>query len=647
MMNNIDLIKNLTKELLGYCDEYYNKDAPSIADAEYDAKFDTLKKLEDENNFWLSNSPTRKVQGDILPFLEKVKHSVPMLSADKSTNITDVEKFINNKKVVASYKLDGSTVVVKYKDGKFIQGLSRGSGFEGENITHTVKMIKNLPMTIPYKGYLEIRGEALIPWKLYNEMNTDGALGHPRNVASGGLRQLNANEASKRNIYFYAFTLVNWKEVGVTSKTESLKFLSNNGFDVVPNILIPDVSLEKAVKTLDRKTYGNPTDGWCFEYDDLVYGESLGSTEHHDRRLFALKPAQELVTTNFRKVDYKTCRTGIVSLTAEFDPVEISNTIVSRATLHNCDIFNNLELGVGDVISVAKFNEIIPGVVDNLTRSGTYKLIDRCPSCGSKLEIKNTGTANFLYCPNDNCPAKQLARFTHFVSRKCMNIENLSEKTLELLISNNLIKNFRDIYHLKEHVDKLCALDGMGKKSVENLLNSIEKSRNVDLAHYLTALGIPGIGLSAAKAISKKFNGDHYDFVQALSSGYDFSQIDDFGEITNKSLHDWWNNKDQMVELLPMEMNFIVENNSSSNVNLNGKSFCITGSLSYFTNRDALVADIESRGGKFVSSVSSKCNYLINNDLTSTSSKNKKALSLNIPIITEEEYLVMCGDNIG
>ena len=643
MMSNIDLIKNLTKELLGYCDEYYNKDAPSITDAEYDAKFDTLKKLEDENNFWLSNSPTRKVQGDILPFLEKVKHSVPMLSADKSTNITDVEKFINNKKVVASYKLDGSTVVVKYKDGKFIQGLSRGSGFEGENITHTVKMIKNLPMTIPYKGYLEIRGEALIPWKLYNKMNTDGALGHPRNVASGGLRQLNANEASKRNIYFYAFTLVNWKEVGVTSKTESLKFLSNNGFDVVPNILIPDVSLENAVKTLDRKTYGNPTDGWCFEYDDLVYGESLGSTEHHDRRLFALKPAQELVTTNFRKVDYKTCRTGIVSLTAEFDPVEISNTIVSRATLHNCDIFNNLELGVGDVISVAKFNEIIPGVVDNLTRSGTYKLIDRCPSCGSKLEIKNTGTANFLYCPNDNCPAKQLAQFTHFVSKPCANIDGLSESILEKLIDYGFVHKFADIYHLDNYKDKIVLLEGFGEKSYKKLYEAIELSREIKLNNFITSLGIPLIGKTAGKVISKYFGGNYRKFREAWENGFDFTSLDGFGTEMNESLKNALINPNPLWEGIEKEYSFVVEDEKPVKENpFMGKNLCVTGKLNHFT-RDSINEKITSLGAKAVSSVSKTTDFLITNDASSGSTKAKKAQELNIPILSEEEFLEKAG----
>lgn len=641
-MNKIETIKNLTAELLQYCHEYYDLDSPTISDAEYDKKFDNLKAFEDETGFWLANSPTRKVQGQVLDCFTKVKHSKPMLSADKSTNINDIIKFINGRPVVISFKEDGATLVVKYVNGQLQQAITRGSGIEGEIVTHTAKMIKNLPMTIPYKQYLEVRGEAVIPWKYYNEMNSDGSLGHPRNIASGGLRQLSAQEAEKRNIYFYAFTLVNWTDIGVATKEDSLNFLSGNGFDVVPHVLFSGgVDLADYIKQLDREIYEIPTDGWCFEYNDLAYGESLGSTGHHDRKLYALKPEVEEYTTFFRGISYNTCRTGVVSLTAMFDPIEIDNTIVSRATLHNVDFFKALELGTSDEIVVTKMNCIIPGILDNHTRSNTYELIDTCPSCGTKLVIKNTGTANVLYCPNENCPARNLARFEHFVSKKAMDIQGLSSATLELLISHGYLHNFRDIYHLSEHTNELYSLDGLGKKSVQKLLQSIEKSRNVTLDRFITALGIPNVGSSAAKAISKKFNGNHYEFVQALSSGYDFSQIDDFGEITNKSLHDWWDSKDPMVELLPMEMNFIVDSSSSSNANLDGKSFCITGSLTHYANRDALVKAIEDNGGKYVSSVSKKTDYLINNDKTSTSGKNKKAIDLNIPIISEEDFLNM------
>ena len=637
----VERIKELTKELLYHCHLYYDLDSPILSDTEYDKKFNELEQLENEANFYLVNSPTRKVQGEVLPFLTKVRHSVPMLSADKSTNIEDVKKFVGGHSVVASYKLDGSTVVVKYNNGQLMQGLSRGSGTDGEDITHTVKMIKNLPMTIPYKGYLEVRGEALIPWKYYNEMNKDGTLGHPRNVASGGLRQLDASEAAKRNIYFYAFTLVNWKDVGVKTKFKSLKFLYDNGFDVVPHVQIPTYgTIEKALMFLDRESYGNPTDGWCFEYDDLEYGESLGSTSHHDRRLFSLKPEVEEHTTIFRGVEYNTCRTGIVSLTALFDPVEISNTIITRATLHNVDYFKNLELGIGDEIVIAKMNEIIPGVIGNNTRSNTYKLIDKCPSCGEPLIIKNTGTANILYCQNEDCPSRQLAQFTHFVSRKCMNIENLSESTLEKFISHGYINNFKSIYHLSDHANEITRLDGFGAKSVEKLLLAIEKSRNVKLENFIAALGIDGVGLVAAKTISQYCEGDYITFHHMCSQPFKWEILNDFGEVTRDNIWNYFtkHNGQKLEEMdeLADEMNFIIEKNNKDN-SLNGLKFCITGSFS--RPRDELKAELEAKGAKFVSGVSKKLDVLFCGE--KAGSKLAKAQSLGIKVAYEDELMKM------
>lgn len=643
-MDKIERIKELTAELLQYCHEYYDLDSPTISDAAYDKKYNELEKLENEVDFWLANSPTRKVQGEVLPYLMKVHHSVPMLSADKSTNIEDVKKFIGDHFVVASYKLDGSTVVCKYNNGQFIQGLSRGSGTDGEDITHTVKMIKNLPMTIPYKGYLEIRGEALIPWKYYNEMNKDGTLGHPRNVASGGLRQLDANEAAKRNIYFYAFTLVNWRDIGVKTKFESLRFLYNNGFDVVPHVQIPTYgTLEKSLAYLNREAYENPTDGWCFEYDDLEYGEGLGSTGHHDRRLFALKPEVEEHTTTFRGVEYNTCRTGVVSLTATFDPVEIGNTTITRATLHNVDYFNSLELGEGDEIVVAKMNEIIPGVLQNNTCSNTYKLIDVCPSCGKPLIIKNTGTANVLYCQNENCPSRKLARFVHFVSKKGMAIDGLSEATLEKLISLNYINSFQSIYHLVDHRDQLIKLDGFGAKSVEKLLLAIEKSRNVKLENFIAALGIDGIGSSASKTIADHFENKFDYLLDATFCKYDFTQMPDFGEVMANNLQDYFDEYFAGICSLANEMIFIMpEKKTVANNPFNGKSLCVTGKLVRFT-RDSINEKIASIGAKAVGSVSKNTDYLITNE-ASGSSKYKKAMELNIPILTENEFLKMIGE---
>lgn len=413
------------------------------------------------------------------------------------------------------------------------------------------------------------------------------------------------------------------------------------GFTVVPWTSSFDWDAKEFLINKAKKL-GYPIDGLVGRFGDIKYGESLGSTSHHSNAAYAFKFGDETYETVLRGVEWNTTRTGVIAPVAVFDEVDLDGALTTRATLHNLSIIEQLELGIGDTITVYRSNMVIPKIDDNLTRSNTLKIPTVCPCCDHPTEVKYTDNSKVLMCTNPDCPAKKLARFTHFVSRKCMNIDGLSSATLELLISNNLIRNFRDIYHLKEHVSKLCTIDGMGKKSVENLLNNIEKSRSVKLENFIAALGIPNIGLSAAKAISKKFNGSHYDFVLALANdNYDFSQIDDFGEITNKSLHDWWHSKDPMVELLPMEVNFIVENDTGSSSNLDGKSFCITGSLTHYANRDALVKAIEDNGGKYVSSVSKKIDYLINNDKTSISGKNKKAINLSIPIISEEDFLNM------
>ena len=650
-MNKIEQIKELTAELLYHCHLYYDLDSPKISDVEYDKKFDTLKQLEDEANFWLANSPTRKVQGEVLPYLEKVHHSIPMLSADKSTDIEDVVKFIGDKPVVCTYKFDGGTVVVKYNEGRLVQALSRGSGYDGENITHTARMIKNLPLTIPYNDYLEIRGEALIPWGYYNEMNVDGELGHPRNVCTGALRQLNANEAAKRNIFFYAFTLVNWREVGVKTKSESLGFLNGCGFDVSPHMICDpnryDMSVKEQIECatafFDRREYINPTDGWCFEFEDLAYGESLGSTEHHDRKLYALKPQRTDYTTRFRGVEYKTCRTGVVSLTATFDPVEIDNTMVTRATLHNVDYFNNLELGEGDEISVAKMNEIIPAVLDNTTCSGTYKLINKCPSCGTELIIKNTGTANVLYCPNEDCPSRSLAKFTHFVSKNCMDIRGLSEKTLEALISHDFLHTYKDIYHLSDHRQALTRLEGMGEKSVSTLLKSIEDSRDVKLENFIAALGIPDVGISTAKDIATYCNNDVKKFI-SMTCGGRWEHIDGVGINTSHKINIFMKDNFKEICQLADEMKFVVPTNIETKENpFMGKSICCTGKLEHFT-RDSINAKIVELGAKVASGVSAKTDYLITNTPDSGSSKNVNAKKFGTKIITEAQFLEMIGE---
>ena len=436
-------------------------------------------------------------------------------------------------------------------------------------------------------------------------------------------------------------------------KFESLQFLFQNGFDVVHHVLVFQNPFQTSKerchgiqKTLDmyfnREIYENPTDGWMFEFNDLEYGESLGSTEHHDRKMFALKPEVEGYDTYFRGIEYNTCRTGVVSMTALFDSVEIGNTMVSRATLHNIDFFNGLELGKGDLITVTKFNEITPGIMDNQTRSGTYKLIDTCPSCGEKLIIKNTGTANILFCPNENCPSRNLAKFTHFVSKNCMNIEGLSGATLEKFISLGYINDFKSIYHLSEHKKELMRLDGFGAKSIQKLLDSIEKSRDVKLENFIAALGIPNIGLSAAKTISKHFNGNYEEFINAYFYWHiDWRILEDFGHVMADSMNDYLHDNLEMINGLALEMRFVKhECKQVINSPLNGIKFCITGSFSQ--SRDTLKQKLEEKGAKFVSSVSKNLDVLYCGD--KAGSKLTKAQSLGVRVAYEDELMKDLGE---
>lgn len=642
-MNKIATIKNLTAKLLQYCDEYYNLDRPTISDAEYDKKFDELKSLEDETGFWLANSPTRKVQGQVLDCFTKVKHSKPMLSAAKTKDVNEIKRFIGNQPFYCSYKLDGLTLVVRYENGEFVQAVTRGNGEIGEDVTAQARMISNLPMHIDYNDKLELRGECVISWNNFHKINEslDEPYSHPRNLAAGSLRQLDTNITKQRNLSYVVFECVSDlydSNALFDSKLDELGYLDCLGFETVGRCT---GNVDDCIEGMQPDWYQYPCDGLIFEMCMKSYSKTLPSTSHHEGCRMALKWADEMYETTLRDVEWNPTRSGLIAPVAIFDEIDLDGALTTRATLHNLSIIEQLELGIGDTITVYRSNMVIPKVYDNLTRSNTLTIPTTCPCCGDPTEIKYTDNSKVLMCTNPNCAAKKLAQFTHFVSRTAMNIDGLSEKTLELLISHGFLHNYKGIYHLKDHRDELILLDGLGEKSVDKLLDSIEKSRSVTLDRFITALGIPNIGSSAAKAISKQFNGDHYDFVQALANGYDFSQIDDIGEITNKSLHDWWDSKDPMAELLPVEMNFIVENDVCSSSNLDGKSFCITGSLTHYPNRDALVKAIEDNGGKYVSGVSKKTDYLINNDTTSTSGKNKKAVELNIPIISEEDFIKM------
>ena len=637
-MNKIDRIKELIELLNKASDAYYNTGDTIIEDHEFDTLLEELRSLEQETGFVMATSPTHKVGYEVKSELQKVTHNHPMLSLAKTKDWNEFIIYFGSKDVIGMLKMDGLTCSLRYVNGELVSAETRGNGEIGEDIFHNIKTVKTVPQKIPYKDELVVDGEIICTYEDFEPFSTEYK--NPRNFASGSIRLLDSNECAKRPLTFVAWNVIKGFD-DENSFLRKLVLIDELGFTVVPWTSSFDWDAKEFLVNKAKKL-GYPIDGLVGRFDDIKYGESLGATSHHSNAAYAFKFGDETYETVLRDVEWNTTRTGIIAPVAVFDEVDLDGALTTRATLHNLSIIEQLELGIGDTITVYRSNMVIPKVDDNLTRSNTLKIPTTCQCCGYPTEVKYTDNSKVLMCTNPDCPAKKLARFTHFVSRKCMNIDGLSEKTLSLLISNNLVKNFRDIYHLKEHVGKLCTLDGMGKKSVENLLNSIEKSRDVKLENFIAALGIPNIGISAAKAISKKFNGSHYDFVMALANdNYDFSQIDDFGEITNKSLHDWWHSKDPMVELLPMEVNFIVDDGAISSASLDGKSFCITGNLIHYANRDTLVKVIEDNGGKYVSSVSKKTDYLINNDKNSTSGKNKKAIDLSIPIISEEDFLNM------
>lgn len=643
-MNKIEHIKELTAELLKYCHEYYDLDAPTISDAEYDRKFDQLYALENEANFWLANSPTRKVQGSVLDCFTKVKHSKPMLSAAKTKDINEIKKFIGNHAFYCSYKLDGLTLCVRYSQGKFIQAITRGTGIVGEDVTEQAKMIGNLPMNIPDLGDIELRGECVVSWENFHKINEnlENKYSHPRNLAAGSLRNLNSNITKERKLSYVVFEcVVNDGIEAFNSKWDELGYLNHIGFETVDRCF---ADVDTCVKNMRPELYRYPVDGLVFELCDKEYSKSLESTSHHEGCRMALKWADTAYETTLLNVEWNPTRTGLISPVAVFEEIDLDGALTTRATLHNLSIIKQLELGIGDKITVYRSNMIIPKIDDNLTRSNTLVIPNKCPCCGADTIIKDTDNSQVLMCPNPDCAAKKIAQFTHFVSRKCMNIDGLSEKTLETLISHGFLHSYRDIYHLSEHRQQLMRLDGYGQKSIDNLLKSIEDSRNVKLENFIAALGIPNIGSSASKTIAQYCDGSYDKFYQLFEQGFDWTNFDDFGPTMAQNLDsyldEWW----REVNELSKEMRFTVSEKSGEATNnpFMGKTLCVTGKLNHFT-RDGINEKITSLGAKAASSVSKKTDYLITNE-ASGSSKYKKAVELSIPIITEDEFIKMLGE---
>ena len=647
-------MRQLVNKLNHYRDQYYNNNISEVEDSEYDKLFDELKSLEKEEGIVYSDSPTQTVGYQVQSKLKKVTHSHPMLSLAKSTDLNEIEKFINGKFVVFMLKCDGLTCSIHYKDGKLISAETRGDGTVGEDITNNIKMVSNVPLTIPVKGSVTVDGEIIVKWDVFKKMN-EGILegedfSHPRNYASGSIRQLDTKITKDRQLSFIAWKLI---EAPFFSKhfKENLNLITAMGFEVVPWRMYKDTSIEKLPEIFSLMYYGVakehniPVDGLVLAYDDIEYGESLGATAHHLNSQFAWKREMENVETTLRDVEWNVGKSGMVAPTAVFDPIDLGGAITTRATLHNLSIIKGLKLGIGDRINVARMNEVIPKVTGNLTQSNNLEFPNRCPCCGDTLlhRVSESG-AETLWCVNPNCPEKMLSKFVQFVSKPAMNIDGLSEATLKRFIDAGYITRFADIYHLSNFKREIVKMDGFGAKSYEKLIDSIEKSRNVKLENYLVALSIPNIGKSAAKTISKYFNGDYSKLVEALRNNFDFTQLDDFGEIMNQSLYNWWKKETNLEDNLVAELHFIVEEKKevAQNDFINGKTFCVTGAFQTM-KRSELEKIITDRGGKLSGSVSKKTDYLLTNEADSGSSKAKKAAELGTPIMSEKEFLEKVG----
>lgn len=666
-MNKVERIKELVSILNHYRNAYYNKQVSEISDYEYDELFDELSNLEKETKFVLSNSPTITVGYEVKSELTKVKHSHPMLSLDKTKDVEELKRFANTQDCLLSLKLDGLTILLTYENGELVRAETRGNGEEGEIVTHNAKVFDNIPLYIDYKEHLEIEGEAIITYDDFDRINSmidnpDEKYKNPRNLVSGSVRQLDSNVAAQRHIKFIAWKVPTeiqgyTRDVINNSFLFRLKAIEKMGFDITPlytyvNGSYDEEHINDIIESLkmQAKDNGFPIDGLVMTYNNIEYGESLGCTGHHPRHSIAFKFYDEVVETTLLGVEFTMGKTGVLTPTAIFQPVEIDGTTVERASVHNLSILSKLELLQGDTIAVYKANQIIPQVAENLSANERHKkniyeyvsFPSICPVCGGETKMVRDNNTNVLICTNEDCKGKLLGKLTHFVSKNAMNIDGMSEATLEKFIELGWLTCFEDIYYLSIQRDLMAKLEGFGEKSVSNLLTSINKSTNTTLDRFIYALCIPLIGRSASKTISKHFNGDFNSFYrECCMNKFNFTVLDDFGGAMNDSINDYIEKNVVMIGNLSKCMDFEEIQSQSGSENLSGLTFVITGSLNYFTNRDEAKEKIESLGGKVSGSVSAKTSFLVNNDIHSTSGKNKKAKELDIKIITEEELLEM------
>lgn len=625
---------------------YYQEAQEIMSNYEYDRLYDELKELEDELGITLSNSPTVNVGYEVVSELPKERHESPMLSLDKTKEVEELKNFVGDQKVLMSWKMDGLTVVLTYRDGKLYKAVTRGNGEVGEVITNNAKVFKNVPVQIAYQGELILRGEAVIGYKDFEKINqeiedVDARYKNPRNLCAGSVRQLNNQITAKRNVMFYAFTLVQADGVDFqNSRACQMEWLKSQGFTTVEYYMVTRDTVEDEVAKFSSKISENdfPSDGLVLTYDDIAYGRSLGRTAKFPRDSFAFKWQDEIRETVLREIEWSPSRTGLINPVAIFDPVELEGTTVSRASVHNISIMEELELGIGDRIEVYKANMIIPQIAENLTRSGVKDIPCKCPVCQGETKIRQVGNAKALYCMNPECQAKHVKSFALFVSRDALNIEGLSEATLEKFISRGYIHTFADIFHLDQYKEKIQKMEGFGEKSYKKLTESIEKARTTTLPRVIYSLGIAGIGLANAKVICRELK---YDVESLLKvSEEELNEIQGVGEVLAKAFVGYFADA-KHVENFRRLLNelTIPEETVTKQQIFEGVNFVITGSVKHFANRGEVKELIESLGGKVTGSVTSKTNYLINNDVTSTSSKNKKANELGIPIISEETFL--------
>lgn len=644
----VNQMKELVKKLNEAAKAYYQEDREIMSNREYDALYDQLEQMEAETGIVLADSPTVNVGYEAVDALPKETHESPMLSLDKTKERETLRAFIGTNPTLLSWKMDGLTIVLTYENGELQKAVTRGNGIVGEVITNNARTFKNIPLKIAYQGRLVLRGEAIITYSDFERINetiedVDAKYKNPRNLCSGSVRQLNNQITAERNVRFYAFALVSAQDVDMhNSRAYQMEWLKSQGFEVVEYRMVTGESLDEAMDYFSHAIENNdfPSDGLVALYDDIAYGDSLGSTAKFPRNAFAFKWADEIRETMLREIEWSPSRTGLINPIAVFDPVELEGTTVSRASVHNVSIVKELQLGIGDTIQVYKANMIIPQIAENLTRSSNLEIPHICPVCGEEARVIQENEVESLYCMNPDCVAKKIKAFTLFVSRDAMNIDGLSEATLEKFIAKGFIHDFGDIFEIAKHREEIVTMEGFGEKSYDNLIASIDKAKETTLAKVIYSLGISNIGLSNARVICRHFD-DDLDKIRTAEEE-EISAIDGIGPVIAKSLTKYFkdpeNNRklDHLLGYLHINKEEVSENQT-----LAGMNFVITGSLEHFSNRGEAKKLIESLGGKVTGTVTGKTNYLINNDTTSNSSKNKKARELGIPILSEEDFIKM------